>query len=222
MITWTKIISKITCHRDLIGNDPNDQKWLEITIWYPQLWTKLMLISPTLDQAHVATIIPHFVQKSTWKIFLPYDYGFLDSASSQSKEFIEMSCKYQRSSNHGLMNENASTKSTQTEEVRNAKHITTKLSTTNVAFYKLPFQKKSSWNQNHHNYLFKKFVKTPYTKKVLSLSKSTRPSWMFTMTPLQMLLGSMKLSWKMTLEAKEDLHHPENDSEANKRSQTRV
>ena len=109
MITWTKIISKITCHRDLIGNDPNDQKWLEITIWYPQLWTKLMLISPTLDQAHVATIIPHFVQKSTWKIFLPYDYGFLDSASSQSKEFIEMSCKYQRSSNHGLMNENAST-----------------------------------------------------------------------------------------------------------------
>jgi len=42
------------------------------------------------------------------------------------------------------MNENASTKSTQTEEVRNAKHITTKLSTTNVAFYKLPFQKKSS------------------------------------------------------------------------------
>ena len=43
------------------------------------------------------------------------------------------------------------------------------------------------------------------------------------MTPLQILLGSMKPSWKMTLEANEDLHHPENDSEANKKkSQTRV
>ena len=55
MITWTKIelISKITCHHDLIGNDRNarndrndrnDQKWLEITIWCPQHWTKLMLL----------------------------------------------------------------------------------------------------------------------------------------------------------------------------------